>query len=51
MVFNAAYAGHVMRKAAEGGEGFSQTDVHEALVRVLVALLEQGIGHVGVLRP
>src|SRR5262249_11260319 len=44
MVLNAAYAGHVIRKAAESGEGFSPTDVHEALVRVLLALLEQGIG-------
>jgi hypothetical protein len=42
MVFNAAYAGHVMRKAAEGGEEFSQSDLHEALARALAALLERG---------
>ena len=41
MVFNAAYVGYVMRKAVEGGQEFSQRDVHQALARALAVLLDQ----------
>jgi hypothetical protein len=43
MVFQGAYAGHVARKAAEGGEGLSESDTHQALARALAVLLEDGI--------
>jgi hypothetical protein len=41
MVFNAAYVCHVMRKAVEAGQAFSQNDAHQALARALAVLLDQ----------